>query len=191
MQPILTAALAPLLLHERIELKQWLGIALGFLGIIVVLSPKLAGIAPGELAAVTIPLAINIIAMLAVTAGTFYQKRYIHSGDLRTVTILQYAGAIAVTLPVAWLIEPMRLEINATTILIMLWSVFAISIGAIALFLLLIRRGEVSRAAQLIYLIPPTAAVQAWLLFGEQLSPLQLAGMALTVIGVALASRAA
>jgi drug/metabolite transporter (DMT)-like permease len=191
LQPILTAALAPLLLHERIELKQWLGIALGFLGIIVVLSPKLAGIAPGELAAVTIPLAINIIAMLAVTAGTFYQKRYIHSGDLRTVTILQYAGAIAVTLPVAWLIEPMRLEINATTILIMLWSVFAISIGAIALFLLLIRRGEVSRAAQLIYLIPPTAAVQAWLLFGEQLSPLQLAGMALTVIGVALASRAA
>jgi len=191
LQPILTAALAPLLLHERIELKQWLGIALGFLGIIVVLSPKLAGIAPGELAAVTITLAINIIAMLAVTAGTFYQKRYIHSGDLRTVTILQYAGAIAVTLPVAWLIEPMRLEINATTILIMLWSVFAISIGAIALFLLLIRRGEVSRAAQLIYLIPPTAAVQAWLLFGEQLSPLQLAGMALTVIGVALASRAA
>jgi len=191
LQPILTAALAPLLLHERIELKQWLGIALGFLGIIVVLSPKLTGIAPGELAAVTIPLAINIIAMLALTAGTFYQKRYIHSGDLRTVTILQYAGAIAVTLPVAWLIEPMRLEINATTILIMLWSVFAISIGAIALFLLLIRRGEVSRAAQLIYLIPPTAAVQAWLLFGEQLSPLQLAGMALTVIGVALASRAA
>jgi len=191
LQPILTAALAPLLLHERIELKQWLGIALGFLGIIVVLSPKLAGIAPGELAAVTIPLAINIIAMLAVTAGTFYQKRYIHSGDLRTVTILQYAGAIAVTLPVAWLIEPMRLEINATTILIMLWSVFAISIGAIALFLLLIRRGEVSRAARLIYLIPPTAAVQAWLLFGEQLSPLQLAGMALAVIGVALASRAA
>ena len=191
LQPILTAALAPLLLHERIALKQWLGIALGFVGIIMVLLPKLAGIAPGQLGAVIIPLAINTVAMLAVTAGTFYQKRYIHSGDLRTVTILQYAGAIAVTLPVAYLIEPMRLEVNATTILIMLWSVLAISIGAIALLLLLIRRGEVSRAAQLIYLVPPTAAVQAWLLFREQLSPLQLAGMALTVIGVALASRAA
>jgi drug/metabolite transporter (DMT)-like permease len=107
------------------------------------------------------------------------------------VTILQYAGAIAVTLPVAYLIEPMRLEWNATTILIMLWSVLAISIGAIALLLLLIRRGEVSRAAQLIYLVPPTAAAQAYLLFGEQLTPPQLAGMALTVIGVALASRAA
>jgi drug/metabolite transporter (DMT)-like permease len=191
LQPILTAALAPLLLHERIGLKQWLGIVLGFIGIIVVLSPKLAAVNASDFAAVTIPLAINAIAMIAVTAGTFYQKRYIHSGDLRTVTILQYAGALAVTLPVAYLIEPMRLEVNATTILIMLWSVLAISIGAIALLLLLIRRGEVSRAAQLIYLVPPTAAVQAWLLFGEQLSPLQLAGMALTVIGVALASRAA
>ena len=191
LQPILTAALAPLFLRERIGAKQWLGIVLGFAGIIIVLSPKLAGVAPGQLGAVAIPLAINAIAMIAVTAGTFYQKRYIHSGDLRTVTILQYAGAIAVTLPVAWLIEPMRLEVNATTILIMLWSVLAISIGAIALLLLLIRRGEVSRAAQLIYLVPPTAAIQAYFLFGEQLSPLQLAGMALTVIGVALASRAA
>ena len=189
LQPILTAALAPLLLRERIGLKQWLGIVLGFLGIIVVLSPKLAGVAPGQLGAVMTPLAINVVAMLAVTAGTFYQKRYIHSGDLRTVTILQYAGAIAVTLPVAYLIEPMRLEVNATTILVMLWSVLAISIGAIALLLLLIRRGEVSRAAQLIYLVPPTAAIQAYLLFGEQLSPPQLAGMALTVVGVALASR--
>jgi drug/metabolite transporter (DMT)-like permease len=191
LQPILTAALAPILLRERIGAKQWLGIVLGFIGIIVVLSPKLAGVAPGQLGAVAMPLLINIIAMLAVTAGTFYQKRYIHSGDLRTVTILQYAGAIAVTLPVAYLVEPMRLEVNATTILIMLWSVLAISIGAIALLLLLIRRGEVSRAAQLIYLVPPTAAAQAYLLFGEQLTPLQLAGMALTVIGVALASRAA
>ena len=191
LQPILTAALAPILLRERIGAKQWLGIVLGFIGIIVVLSPKLAGVAPGQLGAVAMPLLINIIAMLAVTAGTFYQKRYVHFGDLRTVTILQYAGAIAVTLPVAYLIEPMRLEVNATTILIMLWSVLAISIGAIALLLLLIRRGEVSRAAQLIYLVPPTAAAQAYLLFGEQLTPPQLAGMALTVIGVALASRVA
>src|SRR5947209_2309048 len=191
LQPILTAALAPLFLRERIGPKQWLGVVLGFVGIIIVLSPKLATVNASDFGAVTIPLAINAIAMIAVTAGTFYQKRYIHSGDLRTVTILQYAGALAVTLPVAYLIEPMRLEINATTILVMLWSVLAISIGAIALLLLLIRRGEVSRAAQLIYLVPPTAAVQAWLLFREQLSPLQLAGMALTVIGVALASRAA
>lgn len=191
LQPILTAALAPLVLHERIGWKQWLGIVLGLLGIIVVLSPKLANVAPGQLGAVAIPLLINVAAMLAVTAGTFYQKRYIHSGDLRTVTILQYAGALAVTLPIAWLIEPMRLEVNATTITIMLWSVLAISIGAIALLLLLIRRGEVSRAAQLIYLVPPTAAIQAYFLFGEQLSGVQIAGMALTVIGVALASRAA
>ena len=191
LQPILTAAFAPLILHERIGAKQWLGIVLGLVGIIIVLSPKLVNVASGQLGAVTIPLLINTLAMFAVTFGTFYQKRYIHSGDLRTVTILQYAGAIAVTLPVACLIEPMRADINATTILVMVWSVLAISIGAIALLLLLIRRGEVSRAAQLIYLVPPTAAVQAYFLFGEQLSLVQIAGMALTVVGVALASRAA
>ena len=96
LQPILTAALAPILLRERIGAKQWLGIVLGFIGIIVVLSPKLAGVAPGQLGAVAMPLLINIIAMLAVTAGTFYQKRYIHSGDLRTVTILR-ADALVVS----------------------------------------------------------------------------------------------
>ena len=106
--------------------------------------------------------------MLAVTAGTFYQKRYIHSGDLRTVTILQYAGAIAVTLPVAWLIEPMRLEIERDDDPHHGCGRSSLSRSAPSrCFLLLIRRGEVSRAAQLIYLIPPTAAVQAWLLFGE------------------------
>ncbi|GAC1331752.1 MAG: DMT family transporter [Beijerinckiaceae bacterium] len=191
LQPILTAALAPLFLRERIGPKQWLGIVFGFIGIVIVLSPKLASVQPGDIGAVTIPLAINVVAMIAVTLGTFYQKRYIHSGDLRTVTILQYAGALAVTLPIAYLIEPVRLEWNTTTVLVLLWSVFAVSIGAIVLLLLLIRRGEVSRAAQLIYLVPPAAAIQAYLLFGEQLSLLQIAGMALTVLGVALASRAA
>ncbi len=117
LQPILTAALAPLFLRERIGSKQWLGIVLGFIGIGLVLSPKLGGVETGAIAAVTIPLVINVVAMIAVTLGTFYQKRYIHSGDLRTVTILQYAGALAVTLPFAYLIEPMRLEWNTTTIL--------------------------------------------------------------------------
>ena len=129
--------------------------------------------------------------MVSVTLGTFYQKRFIHSGDLRTVTFLQYVAAAAATLLAAYLLEPMRLEWNTTTVLVMAWSVFGISIGAIALLLLLIRRGEVSRAAQLIYLVPPVAALQAAVLFGERLNLLQLSGMALTVLGVALASRRA
>jgi drug/metabolite transporter (DMT)-like permease len=188
-QPILTAMLAPTIAHERIRPLQWGGIALGFSGLILVLWPKLAGVPVGGLWDVAFPIGINLIGMVGVTLGTFYQKRYIRSGDLRTVTVLQYAGAIIATLPVAYMLEPMRIEWNLTMVLVMAWSALALSIGAIALLLLLIRRGEVSRSAQLIYLVPPTAAVQAYFLFGETLIPLQIAGMALTVAGVALASR--
>ena len=189
LQPILTPLLAPAILGERIRLARWLGVLLGLAGLVLVLSPKLIGVSHEALVASAGPIAVNCAAMLSVTLGTFYQKRFIHSGDLRSVTVLQYAAALAVTLPVAYLLEPMRIDWNPLMIGVMAWSVLALSIGAIALLLLLIRRGEVSRSAQLIYLVPPAASLQAWLLFGESLSPIQIAGMAVTVLGVALASR--
>ena len=189
LQPILSTLLAPAILGERIAALRGFGVAVGFAGLVVVLSPSLIGVSPEALAAVWPLIALNAAAMVSVTLGTFYQKRHIHSGDLRTVTVLQYASALAVTLPVAYLLEPMRIEWNTTMVLTMAWSVCALSIGAIALLLLLIRRGEVSRSAQLIYLVPPTASLEAFFLFGEQLTGVQIAGMVLTVTGVALASR--
>lgn len=189
LQPILTTVLAPALAQERIARLRWLGVALGFAGLLLVLSPKLAGLSGDALQAVAFPLAVNALGMVSVTLGTFYQKRFIQSGDLRSITVLQYTGALAVTLPVAFLIEPMRIEWNPLIFGVMAWSVLALSIGAISLLLILIRRGEVARSAQLIYLVPPTAAIQAWLLFNETLSLLQIGGMAVTVLGVALASR--
>ena len=189
LQPILSALLSPALVGERISPARWLGVILGMAGIGLVLSPKLVGVAPEVLRANAWPLAINCFGMLSVTLGSFYQKRFLPTGDLRSITILQYLGAIAVMLPAAFVLEPMRIEWNPVMLAVIAWSVLALSIGAIALYLLLIRRGEVSRSAQLIYLVPPTAAVQAWWLFGEQLTVLQIFGMAVTVLGVALASR--
>ncbi len=188
-QPILTTVLAPYIAKERIRPLQWLGVALGFCGLLIVLSPKLTGIEPGMLGKVAFPLVVNALCMVSVTLGAFYQKRFIPTGDLRTMTVLQYIGALAVTLPVAFLIEPMHVTWNLPVIATMVWSVFGLSIGAIVLYLMLIRHGAVSRPAQLIFLVPPTAAVQAWLLFGESLSLLQIGGMAVTALGVALASR--
>jgi drug/metabolite transporter (DMT)-like permease len=189
LQPILTALLAPALLGERISLRQWMGVGLGFLGIALVLQPKLAALDPGMMAVALLPMAVNIAAMLAVTFGTFYQKRFIPSGDLRTVTTLQYVGALLATLPAAWLLEPMVIQWNGTMVFVLAWSVLALSLGAVGLLLMLIRKGEVSRAAALIYLIPPAVAIEAFLLFGERLGPVQLVGMAVTVAGVALATR--
>jgi drug/metabolite transporter (DMT)-like permease len=188
-QPILTACLAPLLLRERIGPLQWMGIVLGFLGIALVLEPKLISLDPQHMRQTLVPLAINIISMISVTAGTFYQKRFIPSGDLRSITALQYAGAFLVTLPVAYMLEPMHVTLSWPFVFVMAWSVLALSLGAIGLLLLLIRRGAVSRAAALIYLVPPSVALEAYIAFGETLAVTQIAGMVVTVIGVALATR--
>jgi drug/metabolite transporter (DMT)-like permease len=188
-QPLTTAILAPRLLGEPVGLVRWAGFALGLVGLVLAIEPKLVSLDWASLDSLVLPLAVNVVAMLSVTAGTFYQKRHLQGGDLRVIATLQYAGAFAVTLPAALLLEDLRIDWTAETIGALAWSVLVLSLGAIALLLWLIRNGEVSRAATLIYLIPPTAALQAYLVLGETLLPIQVAGMAVTVIGVALASR--
>lgn len=188
-QPILTALLAPSFAGESISRNQWLGIVLGFIGIGLVLEPKLAGVDASALQAIILPLIVNVIGMIGVTFGTFYQKRFVPTGDLRTTTLLQYVGAGLVTAPVAAVLEPMHMEWNWTVIVTMAWAVLGLSIGAISLWLVMIRRGAVSRAAALVYLVPPTVAIEAMLLFGETLDSIQVIGMLVTALGVALAVR--
>lgn len=188
-QPILTAVLSPIILREPISARQWAGVGLGLAGLVFVLWPKLAGVSGAALAQALVPLTVNAIAMVSVTFGSFYQKKFVASGDLRTVTVLQYFGALLVTLPVAWLLEDMRIDWSLKAALTMAWSVLALSIGAISLLLMLIRRGAVARAAVLIYLVPPAVAIQAWAFFGESLLPIQVLGMVLAATGVALATR--
>ncbi len=189
LQPILTALFAPVILGERISGVRWLGIACGFLGIALVLEPQLANVPPAALLGVLLPMLINVAGMFAVTLGSFYQKARVISGDLRTMTAIQYVAAALVVLPLALAFEPMRIEWNLTMALVLAWSVIVLSIGGIWLYLLMIRKGEVSRIVTFLYLVPALVAVEAWLLFGEKLTPLQVAGMAVTVLGVALASR--
>lgn len=185
-QPIATALLAPSVLGERISLKQWCGILLGFVGVTLVLEPKLFHVSLDQLEANLVLIGINAVGMIGVTIGSFYQKRFIPAGDLRSVSVLQYIGALAFLLPLAYALEPMHIEWTGTMVVVMAWSVLAISLGAIGLWLFLIREGEVSRAAALIYLIPPTVAVEAFFLFDEWLDRTQAFGMVLTVLGVAL-----
>lgn len=189
LQPILTALFAPLFLGERISPIRWLGIACGFLGIALVLEPQLANVPPAALLGVAVPMLVNVAGMFAVTFGSFYQKARVVSGDLRTMTAIQYVAAALVVLPLALALEPMRIEWNLTMALVLAWSVIVLSIGGIWLYLLMIRKGDVSRIVTFLYLVPALVAVEAWLLFGESLTGLQMAGMAVTVLGVALASR--
>ncbi|MDB5651775.1 MAG: putative amino-acid metabolite efflux pump [Hyphomicrobiales bacterium] len=187
LQPILTAFLAPRLAGETITARQWMGIGLGLTGLTLVLAPKLAAIEPGQLGTALLPVLVNAAGMLFLTLGTFYQKRFIRTGDLRTVSVLQFVSAFAVTLPLAYLFENMRVVWTPNALMALGWSILAISVVSIALLLHLLRRGEVARSAQLIYLVPPAAALQVYLLFGERLAPIQIAGMVVTTVGVALA----
>jgi drug/metabolite transporter (DMT)-like permease len=189
LQPILTAAFTPLLLGERVSRLRWIGTLIGFLGIVLVLAPKLVDVPPAALMAVLIPIIINIVGMFSVTFGTFYQKRFLQTGDLRTMTAVQYVGAVLVTAPLMLGFEQMQITFNLQIILTMLWSVVVLSLGGIGLYLWLIRRGEMAKATTLIYLVPAMVAIEAWLLFGETLTLVQIIGMIVTVLGVMLATR--
>lgn len=196
-QPLLTAALAAPLAGERLRIGQIIGIILGFLGVLGVIAPKLTGVSligmsGDNLNTLALAVGVNILAMVSVTCGTFYQKKFVASGDLRGITALQYLGALITTLPVALLLEPnLHFELRLETWFALAWSVLVLSIGAIGLMLMMIRRGAVSKVAALIYLIPPTAALQAYAMFGETLTWVQIACMVVVALGVYLATRKA
>jgi drug/metabolite transporter (DMT)-like permease len=185
LQPLLTAMLSFPLLGERVRPLQWLGIGIGFAGAVLVLLPKLGiteGIPP-------VPAVVCFVAVIGITLGTIWQKRTAAQVDLRTNAAVQFMGAALVTAPVAALTEEGTFDGSAPAWIGLLWSVFGLSVGAISLLLILIRRGAVASVASLFYLVPPVVAVMAFFLFGEHLSVIQIAGMALAASGVALVNR--
>lgn len=188
-QPLITAVLAVTWLAEHLTRRQWLGLGLGFAGLVIALLPRLLDLEGEAFATASWLIVINVVAMISVTLGTLYQKRFLQGGDLRAISLIQYIGATLATLPFAYLMEEMHITINLESIAIMAWSVLGLSLAAIGLLLLLIRHGAVSRAATLIYLIPPLVALEAWLLFGEDLAPIAILGMMITVFGVYLVNR--
>jgi drug/metabolite transporter (DMT)-like permease len=188
-QPLLTALLAAPLLGERVSRRQWCGIVVGFIGIVLVLAPRLSAVDTVVLGTVALPMIVNFGATVSVTLGTFYQKRFVAVADLRTGICLQFVGALAVVAPIALAAETLRFDVNATLLAALAWSVLVMSMAAIALLLLMIRHGELSRVAMLIYLVPPLTALEAFILFGESLSAVQVIGMAVTAAGVWLATR--
>lgn len=186
LQPLLTALLAFPLLGETVGARKWIGIVLGFGGALLVLEPRLAV----DVQEITVgPLIAVFAAMLGITLGTIWQKRTGATADIRTNAAAQFIGAAAVTIPVALLTEDGRFEMVWQNWVGLLWSSLGLSVGAISLLLFLIRRGSVASVASLFYLVPPVVAVLAYLLFGEMLNALQVAGMLVAAAGVGIASR--
>ena len=185
MQPLLTAFGAGWLLGEKVSGRQWTGLALGFVGVGLVVSGKF-----GEAAELGPMLLPAVIALFGITVGTLYQKRYCARFDLRTGSVIQFVPTALVTAIAIALTGEFQIEWNGQFMFALGWLVLVLSIGAIGLLNLLIRSGSAVNVASLFYLTPPTTALIAWAVFGEILTLTATAGMLLAVSGVYLVARA-
>jgi len=185
LQPLITAVLAGKFLGEAILPRHWAGLAVGLIGVIIVLWPKLGTMGGGVTPATLIA---SLISVLGMSAGTIWQKRYASGGDLVSATMWQYVGGSALMILGSLAFETRAITINGELIFAFAWLVLVLSIGAIFLLMVMIRDGEMSKVASLFYLVPAVTAVIAWALFGEQLNLLQIIGMAIATLGVGLAT---
>lgn len=184
LQPVLTALWLSFTSTHRVTSRQWLGLALGLAGLLLVVWRKLG---LGELTVANFALSIG--ALLSMTVGTLYQKRTLAPGDVRAAMFVQLLAALVVTLPLALALENEPIRLHPEFIGAMAWSVLVLTLGGSSLLFMLIQRGAAAKVTSLLYLVPPCTAVMAWGLFGEALGLAVLAGLALTAIGVALVVR--
>ena len=185
LQPLITAVLAGKFLGEAILPRHWAGLAVGLVGVVIVLWPKLGAVGGGVTAAT---LTASLVSVLGMSAGTIWQKRYASGGDLVSATMWQYVGGSIVMILGSLAFETRAVTVNGELIFAMAWLVLVLSVGAIFLLMVMIRDGEMSKVASLFYLVPAVTAVIAWMLFDEQLNLLQIAGMAIATLGVGLAT---
>ncbi len=184
-QPLLTALIAAPVLGEKVGPRHWVGLAIGGAGLALVVLPKLGGQATGITVAT---VAVCLLAVVGMSAGAVYQKRFAARIELLPATALQYAGALIVTMPIA-AFESWEIEWSANLIIAIAWLVLVLSIGAILLLMMLIGRGSAARVAALFYLVPVATSVESYFLFGEKLSIVQFAGMALVIGAMILIQR--
>lgn len=183
-QPILTAATAGPVLGERTRPLQWLGIAIGFVGLMMVLWERIV-IDLSHPAA----LLFAILSLLGITSATIYQKRFCPSFDLRSGSAIQYIAASLVMVPLTLMLGVGEIIWAPTFIFALTWLVIVLSGVSIALLTWMISRGAASKVASLFYLTPPIAAIGSYFWFDETLSPLALGGMAVIVFGLYLLNR--
>ena len=181
LQPLLTAVCAGWLLGETVRARQWLGLLLGLAGVSLVVANKLGAVFTWQ------ALVASVFALVAITFGTLYQKRFCPAFDWRTGVVAQFIPTAVVTGVCAWWFETGRMDFTGEMVFALGWLVLVLSVGAVSLLNWLIRQSGAVNVASLFYLVPPCTALVAWALFGESFSYLALWGMAMVVGGVYLA----
>lgn len=186
-QPVLTAIWLTAVGGQHVSRRQWLGLLLGFAGLVLVVSRKFGSGGPGD-SANWLNLSFALIALFSITVGTLYQKRFVQPCDVRTANTVQLTAALLVTLPLA-LLETEGMHWNTELAGAMAWSVLGLTLGGSSLLYMLIQRGAAASVTSLMYLVPPCTALIAWMLFAEPITAVTIAGTALTAFGVSLVVR--
>ena len=184
LQPLITGALAAPVLGERVTARQWAGLALGFVGLGLVVAEKV-DLASGQ----AWGAAFGALALAGITLGTLYQKRFCAETDIRVAVTIQNGISLTVIAILAVSVETMVINWTGEFVFALLWSGIGLSVIAIYLYYLLVRHGAASKVTSLIYLSPPTTALMGWLMFDEIFAPMAMLGMLIAVAGVALANR--
>ena len=185
-QPILTALLGWVVFGARLRTLQWLGLTLGFIGVAGVL------LSTGQQESVELtwpPMLAAIAALIGISLGTIYQKRFGGGTHLLIGSVWQYVSAGLLMAVLAFSLESRTIIWDSQLIFALAWLVFALSVTAILLLMYMIREGETAKVASYFYLVPPVASLEAWFLFGESLSPAGIIAIFVTVLGVYLVVR--
>ena len=183
MQPVFTAVLGGWLLRETVTPRQWLGLALGLGGVLLVVGDRIVVEHLGALS-----VALSVFALLSITLGTLWQKRHGAGVDLRTGAAIQFMAAAVLIAPFT-LLESRAVQWSGEFVFALAWLTVVLSLGAIFLLLTLIKRGRATQVSSLFYLVPPTTALIAWPLFGETYSLAAAAGMGLAMLAVWLVTK--
>ncbi len=182
LQPVLTAVFARFFLSETLKVRQWLGLALGLIGVFLVLSSR----TNGNFIVQPLPLASVLVSLLGITIGTIYQKKHLQAMPLLSGTFIQYSSSALVLAVLAFLFEARQVTWSGEFIFALSWLITVLSFGAVLLLFLLIRNNAASQLGSLFYLVPVATAIESYFLFGERLSFWALIGLVVTVVGVAL-----
>lgn len=184
LQPILVGMIAPVWTGEQIGWRRWSGLLLGLLGAAVVIAVR-SEIEPPAI----LTFSFAFLALIGITTGSLWEKRYGVSHHPIVANLAGYGVGLIGVLPPMLMFETMQVNWNGELIGALAYLVIGNSVIAVGLLLAMIRAGDVSQVSALFYLVPPLAAVIAWLLIGEIMPPLAWVGMAIAALGVFLATR--
>lgn len=184
LQPLLTGVLAGFVLNEKVTRQNWIGLFLGFVGLALIVWDRVAS--PTD---TLWGIGALILGLFGITLGTLYQKKFCGTFDIRTGVALQTVLSCILMIAIAASFETMHIDWTADFVFAVLWSAIGLSVIASCLYYWLIQRGAAARVTSLIYLSPPTTAVMGWAMFGEILSWIAIGGMAVAMVGVAMAVR--